>query len=500
MTGWNPDEVRERYAAELYDRIVPFWENHSIDRACGGYLHCLDREGNVYDTFKDMWMEWREVYMFAALANRGRRSPQWVELARHGYDFLFAKGRIVDGSYFTRLNRDGTERMLATDGSEVFREVSGGYMYDWPEETYSADIPSGSHKVQFSLGARSDSGYYFYYDTSSYWLDDFQVHYVQKPTFKPATTDDAATAAAFTGEQMVTLQSPTANCKIYYTLDGSDPNEDGAILYEGPFFIDANTQVKAIAVQPGKGTSAIASGQYVSHRAVRAGEWTLWGEGAYEAAKSGRAVAELCWDLNWCSWSKALEPIITGDAFTTWAAANDIYLLALSWGDLEGTGSRFWNYGYYPDTALREEFSGVAYPTFLLVSGNGTCLGAMLARNDNEHNVNGIYYRDTPESLIASFASILGLPAPLAAPVASVTDASGKTYPFSVTLSNPNGSGTIYYHDAQGGGVAGRRERRLGSASCHHVPIPQRFYRNRRRHVAERRFAAVDSDKDLVRH
>ena len=120
MTGWNPDEVRERYAAELYDRIVPFWENHSIDRACGGYLHCLDREGNVYDTFKDMWMEWREVYMFAALANRGRRSPQWVELARHGYDFLFAKGRIVDGSYFTRLNRDGTERMLATDGSEVF--------------------------------------------------------------------------------------------------------------------------------------------------------------------------------------------------------------------------------------------------------------------------------------------------------------------------------------------------------------------------------------------
>ena len=120
MTGWDPDEVRARYAAELYDRIVPFWEAHSIDRECGGYLHCLGRDGSVYDTFKDMWMEWREVYMFAALSNRGRRKPEWVELARHGYDFLFLKGRMPDGSYFTRLNRDGTERTLAADGSEVF--------------------------------------------------------------------------------------------------------------------------------------------------------------------------------------------------------------------------------------------------------------------------------------------------------------------------------------------------------------------------------------------
>ena len=120
MIGWNPEEVRARYAAELYDRIVPFWVEHSIDRKCGGYLHCLDRDGTCYDTFKDMWMEWREVYMFAALNNMGRPNPEWVDLARHGYDFLYAKGRMEDGSYFTRLNRDGSERTLATDGTEVF--------------------------------------------------------------------------------------------------------------------------------------------------------------------------------------------------------------------------------------------------------------------------------------------------------------------------------------------------------------------------------------------
>jgi len=120
MKGWNPDEVRRRYAAELYERIVPFWTKHSIDRECGGYLHCLGRDGSVYDTFKDMWMEWREVYMFAALANAGHKNGEWIDLARHGYDFLYAKGRMEDGSYCTRMNRDGTERTFASDGTEVF--------------------------------------------------------------------------------------------------------------------------------------------------------------------------------------------------------------------------------------------------------------------------------------------------------------------------------------------------------------------------------------------
>ena len=85
------EEVRLRYERELYDRIVPFWENHSIDRGCGGYLHCLDRDGAVYDTFKDIWMEWREVYMFAALVNHNRRKPEWIGLARHGYDSLLPR-------------------------------------------------------------------------------------------------------------------------------------------------------------------------------------------------------------------------------------------------------------------------------------------------------------------------------------------------------------------------------------------------------------------------
>ena len=328
------------------------------------------------------------------------------------------------------------------DGSEVYSDYTAGSSSDWSVEPQTADIPAGSHKVEFQLG---ESSYSYYYDKrGKYWLDDFHVHYLQKPTFNPATSDYVGTAVTFTGEKMVTLQPPSADCQIFYTVDGSDPNGKDAILYEGPFFINATTRVRAIAVQPGKGSSAIASGLYVERHAVKAGEWTLWGEGAYEAAKSGRMIAELNWSLLYCYWSQQLEPVITSEAFTSWAAANGIYLMAESWGDMQSTGSRFWE--FYSGTDLEAEMEGwVAFPTFVFSSGSGTGLGAMLARNDDTHTVNGIYYRDTPESLINSFASILGAAAPLAAPVASVTDANGKTFPFSVTLSNPNGTGTIYY-------------------------------------------------------
>ena len=112
--------VAARYESELYERIVPFWTRHSIDRECGGYLTCLDREGKVYDSTKDMWLEWREVYMFAALNNRGRKNPEWVALARHGYDFLTAKGRNPDGSYATVISRDGAKKTTAAPLVAIF--------------------------------------------------------------------------------------------------------------------------------------------------------------------------------------------------------------------------------------------------------------------------------------------------------------------------------------------------------------------------------------------
>ena len=114
--------VRRRYEHELFDRIVPFWEKHSVDRECGGFITCLSRDGSAYDTFKHLWMQWREVYMFAALWNAGYRERRYLDLALHGFDFLWRHGRMSDGSYHYMLDRRGAVLSDADGGQEVFTE------------------------------------------------------------------------------------------------------------------------------------------------------------------------------------------------------------------------------------------------------------------------------------------------------------------------------------------------------------------------------------------
>lgn len=116
------DDVAQRYERELFGNVVPFWMRHSVDSVHGGFLTCLDRDGGVYDTFKHLWMQWREVYMFAALWNAGYHDRRYLDLAEHGFRFLQRHGRRPDGSYHYMLNRDGSVLSDEDGGQEVFTE------------------------------------------------------------------------------------------------------------------------------------------------------------------------------------------------------------------------------------------------------------------------------------------------------------------------------------------------------------------------------------------
>lgn len=109
--NWQP--FIERYENELLNNVIPFWQEHCVDRECGGYFTCLDRDGSVYDPNKYMWMQWRIVYMFATLyrSEYGKGREDWLEIARKGYDFLYEHGRLPDGSYYFELNRKGEPAM-----------------------------------------------------------------------------------------------------------------------------------------------------------------------------------------------------------------------------------------------------------------------------------------------------------------------------------------------------------------------------------------------------
>lgn len=97
----------ERYRANLFESVIPFWTRHSADREYGGYFTCLDREGRVYDPRKYVWLQGRQIWMYSRLYNEVERRQEWLDMATLGMDFLRANARDGQGRYYFRLEQDG---------------------------------------------------------------------------------------------------------------------------------------------------------------------------------------------------------------------------------------------------------------------------------------------------------------------------------------------------------------------------------------------------------
>lgn len=95
-----------QYQNALLKDVIPFWERHSVDPA-GGYFTCLDRRGEVYDTDKFIWLQARQVWTFSMLYNRLEPRPSWLDIARHGVEFLRAHGMDSEGNWYFALEQHG---------------------------------------------------------------------------------------------------------------------------------------------------------------------------------------------------------------------------------------------------------------------------------------------------------------------------------------------------------------------------------------------------------
>jgi len=95
------------YSKSLTENVIPFWEKYSLDDVDGGYFTCLLRDGNVFDTDKFIWLQAREVWMFAKMYNEWEANPSWLKIAVHGADFLEKYGRNEDGDWYFSLRKDG---------------------------------------------------------------------------------------------------------------------------------------------------------------------------------------------------------------------------------------------------------------------------------------------------------------------------------------------------------------------------------------------------------
>ncbi len=100
-------QLAEQYKTELLDKVIPFWLNHSQDTAYGGYFTCLDRKGEVYDTDKFIWLQGREVWMFATLYNKVEKRQEWLDCAIQGAEFLKKSGHDGQLNWYFSLDREG---------------------------------------------------------------------------------------------------------------------------------------------------------------------------------------------------------------------------------------------------------------------------------------------------------------------------------------------------------------------------------------------------------
>ena len=94
------------YRDGLLSDTLPFWIPRAIDRECGGYITSLDRDGTILQTDKPVWFQGRFAWLLATLYNTVERRAEWLDLSRHGIDFLNKHCFDTDGRMFFSVTRE----------------------------------------------------------------------------------------------------------------------------------------------------------------------------------------------------------------------------------------------------------------------------------------------------------------------------------------------------------------------------------------------------------
>ncbi len=103
----NFKDLSDLYKNELLENVLPFWLKYSPDKEYGGYFTCLERDGKVFDTDKFIWLQSREVWMFAMMYNNVEEKQEWLDCATHGAEFLKKYGHDGNLNWYFSLDRKG---------------------------------------------------------------------------------------------------------------------------------------------------------------------------------------------------------------------------------------------------------------------------------------------------------------------------------------------------------------------------------------------------------
>jgi N-acylglucosamine 2-epimerase len=137
------------YRAETVD-CLEFWVRFGIDKEFGGYLTCLDRQGEVFGYDKSVWFQGRGLYIFSKYYNDFDRSEKWLDAAKLGYGFLLNHCFDSDGRMFFIVARDGrpvqkrryyfSETFAAVGCAEYYKATGDIHALDTAREVFDSII------------------------------------------------------------------------------------------------------------------------------------------------------------------------------------------------------------------------------------------------------------------------------------------------------------------------------------------------------------------------
>ena len=95
----NLKNVRDRYYSELTENILPFWQEHGLDKKNGGIYTSLDRDGSLIETDKSVWFQGRALWIFSeAYIRFGRK--EYLDAASTIVRFIDEHCYDTDGRMF----------------------------------------------------------------------------------------------------------------------------------------------------------------------------------------------------------------------------------------------------------------------------------------------------------------------------------------------------------------------------------------------------------------
>jgi len=107
LAGLALPALRDRFHEDLFNSMLPFWDEHGVDREHGGIYCFLDYDGTCVDSRKFLWFQGRGIWIYSYLYNHFGQNPSHLEIARSIKDFVLEHAIQSDGWWADLLSREG---------------------------------------------------------------------------------------------------------------------------------------------------------------------------------------------------------------------------------------------------------------------------------------------------------------------------------------------------------------------------------------------------------